>query len=452
MLPKVGKKDKTSPRSWRPIALISCIGKGLERYIASQISWTALRHNVISPQHCGALPRRSGTDLTAAFTHDAELALATGNVVSIVTMDVQGAFDALLKRRLLDRMIKQGWPISLLRLIDSFLTNRKVRVRLEGTTTKEYPVACGTPQGSPLSPILYMLYLAELLNRDTKYRFGYADDIAIYHSSKHLSTNARILQRRVRQIIRWGKDNKILFAPEKFELLHITRRHDTTNPPLVRLGLIIPETQRPKLLRPHVSPGCRTDPTEGRTKEEAAQAFKEWWPKLPPEDYSIFSDGSEQTIDRKHHVGYGYAIYRNGTQIATGYKQIHSDSHVFDAEAIGAWRGLEHLISTLAGPPNGRIWMCIDSTSVIWGMRGDAPPTSQWAFHKCHKAIRQLNIRVKWSPGHMEIEGNEEADRLANAGAVGPMDQAADKLPTISGVRTIFRKKCLRAETDWWKE
>ncbi|RAL59716.1 hypothetical protein DID88_000348 [Monilinia fructigena] len=53
---------------------------------------------------------------------------------------------------------------------------------------------------------------------------------------------------------------------------------------------------------------CRTDPTEGLTKEEAAQAFKEWWRQLPPEDYTIFSDGSEQTIDRKHCVGYGYAI------------------------------------------------------------------------------------------------------------------------------------------------
>ncbi|RAL60025.1 hypothetical protein DID88_000651 [Monilinia fructigena] len=595
MIPKVGKKDKTSPRSWRPIALISCIGKGLERYIASQISWTALRHKVISPQHCGALPRRSGTDLAAAFTHDAELALATGNVVSIVTMDVQGAFDALLKRRLLSRMIKQGWPTSLLKLIDSFLTNRKVRVRLEGITTEDYPVACGTPQGSPLSPILYMLYLAELLNRDTKFRFGYADDIAIYHSSKHLSTNARILQRRVRQIIRWGKENRILFAPEKFELLHITRQHDSTNPPLVvnpdliitpvpiatsgsaqptlrwlgvffdrrlsflqhvknthseshesslthqvdrshytwaasflskkssdhlrppsstirhgsikghlrcinrvintaargaipvykttpiaalikeaglpsgivalehaklrfalrlktidnqhllvnrlkpvirkrgrgagstrgpltriqRLGLLIPETQRSKLLRPHFSIGCRTDPTEGLTKEEAAQAFKEWWRQLPPEDYTIFSDGSEQTIDRKHCVGYGYAIYRNGTQIAF---------------------------------PNSRIWMCIDSTSVIWGIRGNAPPTTQWAFHKCHKAMKQLDIRIKWSPGHMEIEGNEEADRLANAGATGPMDQAIDKLPTISGVRTIVRQKRLYAETNWWEE
>ncbi|RAL58019.1 hypothetical protein DID88_009097 [Monilinia fructigena] len=648
MIPKVGKKDKTSPRSWRPIALISCIGKGLERYIASQISWTALRHKVISPQHCGALPRRSGTDLAAAFTHDAELALATGNVVSIVTMDVQGAFDALLKRRLLSRMIKQGWPTSLLKLIDSFLTNRKVRVRLEGITTEDYPVACGTPQGSPLSPILYMLYLAELLNRDTKFRFGYADDIAIYHSSKHLSTNARILQRRVRQIIRWGKENRILFAPEKFELLHITRQHDSTNPPLVvnpdliitpvpiatsgsaqptlrwlgvffdrrlsflqhvktrtakamkvashirsiartihgppasslrkavitcvlpvalfgtevwyagkhkpglgqsdpsisagikghlrcinrvintaargaipvykttpiaalikeaglpsgivalehaklrfalrlktidnqhllvnrlkpvirkrgrgagstrgpltriqRLGLLIPETQRSKLLRPHFSIGCRTDPTEGLTKEEAAQAFKEWWRQLPPEDYTIFSDGSEQTIDRKHCVGYGYAIYRNGTQIASGFKQIRSDSHVFDAEAIGAWRGLEHLITTLKDSPNSRIWMCIDSTSVIWGIRGNAPPTTQWAFHKCHKAMKQLDIRIKWSPGHMEIEGNEEADRLANAGATGPMDQAIDKLPTISGVRTIVRQKRLYAETNWWEE
>ncbi|KAA8574661.1 hypothetical protein EYC84_003911 [Monilinia fructicola] len=66
--------------------------------------------------------------------------------------------------------------------------------------------------------------------------------------------------------------------------------------------------------------------------------------------------------------------------------------------------------------------------------------------------MQQLDIRVKWSPGHMEIEGNEEADRLANAGAIGPRDQAIDKLPTISGVRTIVRQKRLRAETEWWEE
>lgn len=103
-------------------------------------------------------------DLVAAFTHDVELALASHLQVTVCTMDVMGAFDALLKRRLLRRMTAQGWPISCLRFIDSFLTNRQVQVRLEGTTTSRYGVDCDTPQGSLLSPVLYMLYLAELLS------------------------------------------------------------------------------------------------------------------------------------------------------------------------------------------------------------------------------------------------------------------------------------------------
>ena len=77
-------------------------------------------------------------------------------------------------------MQRQGWPVLLLRLVRSFLTNRKVRVRLEDSTTAFFAVAYGTPQGSPLSPVLYMLYLAELLNEDLRLRFGYVDDICLY--------------------------------------------------------------------------------------------------------------------------------------------------------------------------------------------------------------------------------------------------------------------------------
>jgi hypothetical protein len=55
-------------------------------------------------------------------------------------------------------MTAQGWPLPLLQLISSFLTNRQVQVRLEDSTTPYYEVACGTPQGSPLSLVLYMLY------------------------------------------------------------------------------------------------------------------------------------------------------------------------------------------------------------------------------------------------------------------------------------------------------
>lgn len=100
----------------------------------------------------------------ASFTHGVEAAVAQGREVTIITMDVQGAFDALLLRRLIDRMKRQGWQLPLLRLISSFLSTRSAQVRLEKATTQAYPIHCGTPQGSPLSPALFLLYMAELLN------------------------------------------------------------------------------------------------------------------------------------------------------------------------------------------------------------------------------------------------------------------------------------------------
>ena len=224
MVPKVGKRDKTSVRSWRPIALISCISKGLERIIARRIAWMALTSNILSSQHGGALPKRSAMDLVASFTHDIEAAMATGLEVTMITMDVQGAFDALLKKRLLKRMTEQGWPLPLLQFINSFLTGRQVRVRFEDSTTPYSEVACGTPQGSPLSPVLYMLYLAELLSQDTSLRFGYADDICLHRTSKSLDDNVRLLAIDVQEIMAWGAENKVFFAPEKLEMIHLTRK------------------------------------------------------------------------------------------------------------------------------------------------------------------------------------------------------------------------------------
>jgi hypothetical protein len=230
MIPKAGKKDRTSARSMRPIALLSCIGKGLERLVARRIATTAMMHDIISPQHVGAVPKRSAIDIVAAFTHDVEQALAVGKRVTMVTMDVQGAFDALLKNRLLHRMAQQGWPPSCVRFVDSFLSERYVQVRLGNETTPRHPVACGTPQGSPLSPILYTLYLAELLNQDRTLRFGYADDINIYRASKTLDENVHLLAEDIHAINQWGANNKVTFAPEKLEAIHITRQQDSYSP------------------------------------------------------------------------------------------------------------------------------------------------------------------------------------------------------------------------------
>ena len=130
-------------------------------------------------------------------------------------------------------MTKQGWPLPLLKLVQSFLTNRKARVRLEKSTTNYHNVECGTPQGSPLSPVLYMLYLAELIAQDPTLHFGYADDICLYCTTKSLDTNVELLAADVRDILAYRTDNKIFFAPEKLEMIHLTKKSGDYAPPCI---------------------------------------------------------------------------------------------------------------------------------------------------------------------------------------------------------------------------
>ena len=217
-----------------------------------------------------------------------------------------------------------------------------------------------------------------------------------------------------------------------------------------RLGTLLPSVPRPKLAAPHFSPHCRTDPTEGLDKKTASDNFKAWWAALPPEDVTIFSDGSERYDRRVKYVGYGYAVYQNRRQIATGYGSINTLSHVFDAEIIGAWKGLRRTIGLSPDISQRRIWLCIDSTSVIWCLRGNASDSSQWAFHNCQGVMDTHDIRVRWAPGHTGIEGNEAADKLADLGAIQQCDTGLASKPTVSGIRSIFRTLRREAQCSWW--
>ena len=145
MLSKPNKPDRTSPRAYRPIALLSVLGKGLERLVARRMSWIAVRYKVLSKQQFGALPLRSAVDLTTCLTHDVETALNSNYTASLLTLDVKGAFDGVLPGRLIRRLREQGWPDCLVRWISAFATNRSARIRLDGSTSPTIHIKCGLP-------------------------------------------------------------------------------------------------------------------------------------------------------------------------------------------------------------------------------------------------------------------------------------------------------------------
>lgn len=96
LLLKPNKRDLSSVRSWCHIALLSCLGKGLERLIARRLSRIAIYQKVLKSQQFGPLPKRSALDLTSYVIHEVEKARSKIMASSSLTLDIKGAFDTVL--------------------------------------------------------------------------------------------------------------------------------------------------------------------------------------------------------------------------------------------------------------------------------------------------------------------------------------------------------------------
>ena len=107
LIQKAGK-DPATVKGWRPIALLSCLGKGLECLVAKRMVYLAMTQDLVSPQHIGALPRRAATDLVGCLVHNLEIGRELGKAATVVMMDVKGAFNGILHNRLLQRLYEQG--------------------------------------------------------------------------------------------------------------------------------------------------------------------------------------------------------------------------------------------------------------------------------------------------------------------------------------------------------
>lgn len=117
-------------------------------------------------------------------------------VAAVILFDISGFFDNLNVDRLVHIVSNLGFPPSITAWLRSFLTDRTIRITFNGSTSESFNISHGTPQGSPLSPILSALYtspLLKLVNRTWSLRGlnTYVDGGAIvatsatHHSAAH---------------------------------------------------------------------------------------------------------------------------------------------------------------------------------------------------------------------------------------------------------------------------
>lgn len=114
------------------------------------------------------------------------------------------------------------------------LNGRTASLRLGNHMSQTFQVSAGLPQGSPISPVLFMLFLEPIFRqgsaRTQRGCFGYADDICQLVASPSLEENCTTLQHCTEELRQWGAREGLTFDFNKTEMQHFTRGTNHSNP------------------------------------------------------------------------------------------------------------------------------------------------------------------------------------------------------------------------------
>src|SRR5579859_383311 len=195
ILRKPTKPDYTKPNAYRPIALKNTLGKVIESIMAETLSYLAETHQLLPSQHYGGRPGRTGEDAMVLLEEKITHAWKEEDVYSVVFMDVAGAFNNVHRKRLLYDLRKRRIPEFIVRWVESFLSDRTMHLRFNRIDSERIQIEAGVPQGSSISPILYLFYNADLLEipgsmeapERRRSSWGFIDDIA--YPTQRLSMN-----------------------------------------------------------------------------------------------------------------------------------------------------------------------------------------------------------------------------------------------------------------------
>jgi hypothetical protein len=141
-----------------------------------------------------------------------------------VFLDIEKAFDTTWHPGFIYKLSELGFSTSLIKLISSFLSQRKFRVSVEGEMSTPREMKVGVPQGSVLSPTLYSWYI-----NDTLQTFGvnvalFADDTCLYATEPKEGYILRKLQRGLNSMATWCERWNIKINEDKTRAIYLSHR------------------------------------------------------------------------------------------------------------------------------------------------------------------------------------------------------------------------------------
>jgi hypothetical protein len=156
-----------------------------------------------------------------------------GKEVLLAFCDVSKAFDRVWHRGIIYKLRRAGVEGRLIRWFEAYLNNRTQKTVVNGKTSEAKVIEAGFPQGSILGPLLFLLYIDDLIQEvDIGIRL-YADDATLYTEYVNADTATEKMNGNLEAVMTWAEKWKVLFNPDKTVSMNFSRKRQPSQPNVI---------------------------------------------------------------------------------------------------------------------------------------------------------------------------------------------------------------------------
>lgn len=228
--------DRNSESNYRPISVLPVFSKCLEKIIHVRITKFFNKHNVLTDAQFGFISGKS-TETALLTLKEAILHNFEQNKFTLsIFLDFSKAFDSLHHNILLDKLETNGIRGVAKSLIRSYLSNRCQSVYINENSSSFLPLTRGVPQGSILGPLMFNVYINDIVQLDTTVKYViYADDSTIILDGVNLDDIVSKANDILSRISSWSRMNQLKINPNKTKAIVFRAKNKVlaTHQPLV---------------------------------------------------------------------------------------------------------------------------------------------------------------------------------------------------------------------------
>ncbi|GFW19570.1 probable RNA-directed DNA polymerase from transposon BS [Trichonephila clavipes] len=234
VIPKPGK-DKKFTENYRPISLISSLGKIFEKILLKKINSHCEENQIIPDFQHGFRQQTSTQHQLLRVTNHIINGYNSKTITVGLFLDVKKAFDRMWHDGLIYKMIIFNFPTYLIKIIHSYLNNRTFNVKYNNVHSSQRPILASTPQGSILSPALYNIYTSDFPTDNNTTVCLFADDAAILCTKKSAEEAVIHMQNYIMKLELWLTKWRIAINTEKTNAIEFRKQRTQNSPPTLQI-------------------------------------------------------------------------------------------------------------------------------------------------------------------------------------------------------------------------